>query len=79
MTTAGRATFQAAIGSNYQGGNRAIAGTSLKSARDQNSHLNLKFRQKGQNNQQDLKERDLKSELEEKELKAQHEKQKKKK
>jgi len=68
MTTAGKATWTAALGS-HQGANRTTAPSKAFSSRDLPAHLTLKTRQTGQNTVDELARRDLKAELEEKERK----------
>jgi len=67
MTTAHRPTWNAARGSDSQGGNKVLAPSQQISVRDLAGHTRLKTRQIGQNAPQDIAARDLKLELEEKE------------
>eukprot|EP00884_Botryococcus_braunii_P006143 jgi/Botrbrau1/1552/Bobra.0107s0040.1 len=69
MTTAHRPTWAPAKGGEEQGGNRIFAPSRAYSAKDQPGHTKLKFRQPGQSNTADVKDRDLQAELEAKELK----------
>jgi protein CWC15 len=69
MSTAGRPTFNPAVGNANQGGWRKIVPSVAVSAKDQRGHTKLKFRQTGQNSIAEVKARDLKAELEEKEIK----------
>lgn len=65
MSTAGRPTYNARVGSQVYSGIR----TGMVSARNQNAHTKLKYRQVGQATQEELTSRDFKSELEIKEKK----------
>lgn len=68
MTTAGRPTWNAAIGS----GSRVQVPSKQYSSRDLRGHTKLKQRQIGQNSIEELKQRDLKKELVEREKKKNH-------
>jgi hypothetical protein len=65
MSTAGRATYQAAKGT----AKSSTINTSRTSGRDQTAHTKLKYRQVGQNAKQELQNKNLKSDLEEREIK----------
>jgi protein CWC15 len=64
MTTAHRPTWNAAIGSKDQGGNRSIAPSKAFSSRDLPGHTKLKVRQAGQNTREEVESRNLLAELE---------------
>jgi len=67
MTTAHKPTFHPAIGSANQGGYRYAAPRQQYSSRDLPGQLTMKLRQSGQNTQEEVSKRDLKSELQIKE------------
>lgn len=69
MTTAHRPTWAPAKGGEEQGGNRLFVASRAMSAKDQPGHTKLKFRQLGQSRQDEVQNRDLKTELELKEAK----------
>lgn len=60
MSTAGRATYQAAKGS----ARSSTINTQKFSARDQTAHTKLKYRQVGQSSKEELKNKNLKDDLE---------------
>ena len=70
MTTAHRPTWNPALASKDQGGNRAIAPSFSYSSRDLPGHKTLKVRQPGQNTLDEISQRNLKEELLLKEQKA---------
>eukprot|EP01115_Flamella_aegyptia_P014599 TRINITY_DN838_c0_g1_i2.p1 TRINITY_DN838_c0_g1~~TRINITY_DN838_c0_g1_i2.p1 ORF type:complete len:101 (+),score=24.77 TRINITY_DN838_c0_g1_i2:7-309(+) len=71
MSTAGRPTFNAALGgeNRQQSGNKLLVPTKQISSRDLQSHTKIKVRQPGQGTKEEVKQRDLRTELEEKERK----------
>ena len=67
MTTAHRPTWNSAIASKDQGGNRSIVPSAAYSSRDLPAHTKLKVRQAGQNTKEEVETRDLRLELEQRE------------
>jgi len=64
MTTAGRPTYNAKVGSQSS---LSVWKTYKQSGKDQTAHTKLKYRQVGQSSQQELQNIDFKTELERKE------------
>jgi len=69
MTTAARPTWAPAKGGNEQGGTRIFGPSQKYSSRDLAAHTSLKPRKDGQETQDEVRRRDLRSELEERERK----------
>ncbi|XP_070537744.1 spliceosome-associated protein CWC15 homolog [Ptychodera flava] len=74
MTTAARPTFEPARGGRGKGEGDLSALSKQYSSRDLPSHTKLKYRQTGQNTQDDLRDRDFRKDLEERERAAAREK-----
>ncbi|XP_077987745.1 spliceosome-associated protein CWC15 homolog [Glandiceps talaboti] len=74
MTTAARPTFEPARGGRGKGEGDLSALSKQYSSRDLPSHTKLKYRQTGQNTQEELRERDFRKDLEERERVAAREK-----
>jgi len=70
MTTAARPTFEPARGGSGRGEGDLSALSKQYSSRDLPAHKSLKYREKGQGNQDDLRNRDFRRELEDRERQA---------